>query len=89
MDVKELAADMRPATGLDDPSSREQSVEAGVSVGVQHTGEPLEVISRVLSFAVGRVAEECRWRPDAVKRPLVPDVGPQPTRFGPAAARRQ
>src|ERR1700751_3684990 len=89
MDIEELAAGLRPPAGLDDPSSREQSVEAGVSVGVQNPGEGLEVSPRMLALAIGRVEEQCRRRPDAAKRPPVTNVSPQASRLGLAAARRQ
>jgi hypothetical protein len=67
MDIEELAADMRAAAGFDDPSSRGQSIEASAAVGVQDTGEGVQLSSRMLAFAVGRVEEDCRGQPSAFK----------------------
>jgi hypothetical protein len=44
---------MRPAGRLDNTPGLEQSVEAGVAVGVHYTDEKLKVSPRVLAFAIG------------------------------------
>src|ERR1700758_1772792 len=89
MDIEELAADMGPTAGLDDPPGLEQSVEAGECVGVQHPGERLQVSPRMLALAIGRIEEDRRRRSGAAKRTLGTNIGPQPTSFGLAAAWRQ
>ena len=89
MDIEELAADMRPARRFNDPTGLEQSVEAGVSVGVQHAGEACKVSPRVLALAIRRVEEQCGRRPGTAKRPLITNVSPDPPGLGFAAARRQ
>ena len=54
MDIEELAADMGPAAGLADPTGLEQSVEAGIAVGMQHSGEDFKVNPGKLALAVER-----------------------------------
>ena len=44
MDVKELAADMRPAGGLANSVAGEQFVEAGTTVGVDRAAEVVQVL---------------------------------------------
>ena len=82
MDIEELAADMRPASRLDDTPGLEQSVEASIAVGVQYTGEALEVSPRVFALPIRRVEEQRRRGPGAVKRPLVTNVSPDPPGLG-------
>jgi hypothetical protein len=80
---------MRPAAGLDDPSAGEQFIEPGITVGVDYASEVLQVSSRVLAFAVGRVEEQSGRRPRASKRPLVTHIGPQSAGLGLASTWRQ
>jgi hypothetical protein len=57
VDVKEFAAHMRPAAGLDDPAAGEQLIEPGVAVGVDDAAEVLQMRLRVLAprFREGRL----------------------------------
>src|SRR5437763_16085856 len=92
---------MRPAAGLDNPPAGEQFVEpgprvrptagprTGAAVGMDDAAELLQVGSRMLAFAVGRVEEQSGRRPRAGERPLVADISPQPPGLGFAGARRQ
>ncbi len=89
MDVEELAADMRPAGRLGDPVAGEQLIEAGITVGVDDAAEVLQMLLRVLALAVRRIEEQRRRRACAGERPLVADIGPQPSGLGLAGARRQ
>src|SRR5271167_3051062 len=80
---------MRPAAGLDNPTSDEQLVEPGITVGVDDPAEVLQMCLRMLALAVGRVEEQRRWRPRAGEWPLIANVGPQPAGLGLAGARRE
>jgi hypothetical protein len=76
MHVKELAPDVRPTAGFRNAVASEQLVEPGISIGVDHTAEALEVSPRMFTLAVGGVEEQCRRRPFSIKGALVPNVGP-------------
>jgi hypothetical protein len=56
--MREFAADMPPTGGFTDPVVCKQFVEAGIAIGMDDAGELLQVGSRMLAFAVGRVAEK-------------------------------
>ena len=76
MDVKEFAAHMRPAAGLDDPAAGEQFIEPGIAVGMDDAAELLQMRLRMLAFAVGRVEEQGRRLPRAAEWPLIANVSP-------------
>jgi hypothetical protein len=63
VDVKEFAAHMRPAAGLDNPTTGEQFIEPRVTVGVDDAAEVLQMRLRMLAFAIRRVEEQSRRRP--------------------------
>jgi hypothetical protein len=65
-----------PATGLGNPVAGEQLVEPGITIGVDHAGEALEVRPRVLALAVRRVEEQRCRRPVTGEWPLVANIGP-------------
>src|SRR5271156_6457039 len=73
---------MRPAAGLDNPTSDEQLVEPGITVGVDDPAEVLQMCLRMLALAVGRVEEQRRWRPRAGEWPLIANVEPALAKAG-------
>ena len=76
VDIEEFAPHMRPTGGFGDPVAGEQFVEPGIAVGMDDAGELLQVGSRVLALAVGRVTEQRCRRPRTSERPLVADIDP-------------
>ena len=89
MDVVKVAPDMRPAGGLGDVALGIEPVEAGVAVGLQHTMERSEMGAWVEGPAVGAVTVAHGGRRRAGIRPLIAQIGPEPTSPGLAGARRQ
>ena len=53
MDLEEFAPDMGPTAGLDNTVAGKQLVEAGIAVGMNDAGKPVEMGARMLAFAVG------------------------------------
>jgi hypothetical protein len=54
----------------------EDGVEAGIAVSLEHAFEGLQVASRMLALAIGRVEEHRRRRTLALMRAFVADIGP-------------
>src|SRR5271166_2987886 len=73
---------MRPAAGLDNPTADEQFVEPGIAICMDDASEVVQVSSRVLALAVGRVEEQSGRRARASKRPLVANVEPALAKAG-------
>ena len=81
MDVVELPSHVRPAGRFLDPLAIE-SLEPGISIGLQHSREARQVGLGSLALAVRRVAEEHRGRFGARGRSIIPHVCPQPPLLG-------
>jgi hypothetical protein len=71
---------MRPACGLDNRARPaafgEESVEAGVGIGLADAGISRKLLLRVLPFARGRVVEHRRWRGLAAEWPVIAHMRP-------------
>jgi hypothetical protein len=57
MDLVELAAGVCPTRDFVDLASFIQMVEAGVGIGLKRIPVELQMLSRVLTLAIGRVGE--------------------------------
>src|SRR6185437_4137353 len=88
MDVVKLAPHVSPASRLLDLLTIEP-IEAGIGIGLQHSGEVRQVRSGSLALAIGRVPEEHRRRLRASCGAVVPDIRPQSSLLSRAATRTQ
>ena len=80
---------MRPASHFDDPVPLIEPVITGIGVGLQESGELLEMGSRTLPLAIGAVEECDRRRRHISARAVVAQIHPYPPRRGAARSRRQ
>jgi hypothetical protein len=75
---------MRPARDFDDWSRLAhlfvEPVEAGIGIGLHRTRIGVQMLLGMDAGAVTRVEEQSGWRIGPAKRPVVADIGPQPTR---------
>src|SRR5258708_13261096 len=86
MHVEDLPPRMRPAGRLGHALVIQACI-AGISIRLQDTAEPCEVLPRVLALAVRAVAIQHRRRRLTAEWLIITRVAPQPSRFGlPAAA---
>jgi len=80
--LEELASGMAPAQRADDRSGIAvgpvEVVVAAVGIGLQNTLPPGEMPVRVGQLAVAGEVKQGRWRRAACKRPIIPDIGPEP-----------
>lgn len=61
----------------------------GIAIGLQNAAKAAQMRTRVLAFAVGRVAVERGWRIGAAEWLVVADIGPQSRSAGAAQARSE
>ena len=89
MDIEELPSHMRQAGNLADRAGAGELAEPGIAVAVHPAAEAHQMRLRMLGIAVGREAvPRRRWRA-APPGPLVPDIGPDPSRRCLAGSRRE
>src|SRR3954463_15632573 len=89
MDLVKPPPAVRPAEGELDPvrwATRQQALEAGITVHLQHAREPGQVSRRVLAFAVLGVEVDHRRRGAALPGSVIDRVAPQAAGLGPAPA---
>src|SRR6185437_10701831 len=89
VDIEELAPHMRPTRGFGDRVAFEESVEAGIAVGMKHAFEGRAVTPRALALAVRGIEVRGCWRALAAPGPLVAHIDPEPPGPGLAEPRRQ
>ena len=77
-DLKMLAPRVRPACGFQQrvAGSVVQAVESGVAIGLQNAAEILQVLTRMFTLAIRRVAQQhCGWI-GAARGPIIAHVRP-------------
>ena len=77
MQIVELSSHMRPARRLDNPPGFVEPVETRIAIGLQNALIVLQMFSRMLTLAVGRVSEPYRRCRFAARWPVVANIGPQ------------
>ncbi len=88
LEIIKLASHMGPAAGFLDLVVLVEVVKSGISIGLQHAAKPFQMPPRMFSLAVGLVSKpDCRGG-GVAGRAVIPHVGPQPSGFGLALARR-
>jgi len=75
---------MCPARSFEDLAAAIEMMKARIAIGLQRAAKVLQVRTRMLAFAIRRVAEENRRRNLAARRPIVAYIGPEPPGLGPA-----
>ena len=88
MDVVELAPGMCPA-GCFIYMVAIQMMKARIGIGLQGSGEVLQMLSRMFSSAVFRIGEPDRRGGLLARRPVVAYIGPEPASLGLAVAGRE
>lgn len=61
MDLMELTPGVGPARGFRDPAIFIEMMETCIGVSLQHTTIRLQVLSRALALAIGRIREPHGW----------------------------
>ena len=89
MDLVELAPGMRPARDFVDIAVFIELLEASVSVGLKRTLVELQVLPWVLALAIWRVGEPYGRRGPIARRPVIANIGPEPSGLGLAVAGRE
>lgn len=85
--VIKLAPDMGPACRLDDTVALVEAFESGVTVGMKHAGEVVQMGTRPLTLAIAGVEEHGRRRTLAAIGTFVAHVSPQAAGLGLARSR--
>src|SRR5208282_6564374 len=80
--IKKLPSHVRPACSFDNTAAFVEVVESGIAISMEHTREVLQMLNRVLAFAIRGIEKHGRWRPLAAMRTFVANVCPQPPRLG-------
>src|SRR3954467_13660069 len=89
MDLVKSPPAVRPAEGELDPvrwATRQQALEASITVHLQHAREPGQVGGRMLAFAVLGIEVDHRRRGAALPGSVIDRVAPQAAGLGPAPA---
>ena len=89
MDLVELAACMRPASDFINGAIAVQMMEPCIGVRLKAAPEVLQMLLRMLAFAILRVREPDSGRGIFTGRPVVTHVGPETSSLGLATARRK
>src|ERR1700739_1658608 len=64
-------------------------MKARISIGLQGSGEVLQMLARMFSSAVFRISEPDRGSSLFARRPVVAYIGPEPSGLGLAVAGRE
>ena len=87
LDVIELAPDVCPACGLNDPAAFIKVMKTRIAIRLQDAGEVGEMLLRMLPLTIFRVGEPYRWRCIVSSSAVIAHIGPESR--GLRLARRQ
>src|SRR5579864_878950 len=89
VDVVKLPPHMRPAGSFLNLALLIELLETSIGVGLQDAMEATQVLLRMFSTAIRRVAEPYRGCRLISRRSIIPNVGPEASCFGLALTRSQ